>query len=153
MGDGPRTLGAAVAALAGILRQARASSIYRTAPRYVVDQPDFFNLAVSGTTELEPLELLEATQAIEARFGRDRSKESRKGPRTLDIDILYLGDLAFVHPSLTLPHPGIRERAFVLVPLLELEPAFVDPTDGAPLAPFAGLAEGQGIYLFGPPPV
>ncbi len=104
-------------------------------------------------TGLEPLELLRLTQSIEARFGRDRSRERRKGPRPLDIDVLLYGDLALELPGLSLPHPGILERAFVLEPLLELEPALVHPVTARPLAEYRQAVAGQGIYLHAGPPV
>lgn len=130
-----------------------ASSIYRTSPLYVLDQPDFHNLVVEADTELPPLELLAATQALEARFGRDRSRERSKGPRTLDVDILLYGELVAELPGLSLPHPGLLERAFVVVPLAELAPGLVHPVTGRPIAEYLGTVAGQGIYLHAEPPV
>jgi 2-amino-4-hydroxy-6-hydroxymethyldihydropteridine diphosphokinase len=106
------------------------SSIYRSAALYRVDQPDFYNLVLLGNTSLEPLALLAETQELEKSLGRDRAEEVHKGPRTLDIDILFYGSLKLELPSLTIPHPGLRERAFVLVPLLELDEGIADPADG-----------------------
>ncbi len=146
-------LGRALLELRVFIDRIRVSSVYRSTPQYVVNQPDFYNLVLQGETSLKPLGLLERTQAVEAHFGRDRSHELIKGPRTLDIDILYLGCEVFQHPSLTIPHPGIRERAFVLVPLLELDPDMVDPVDGASLAGYMREVAGQGIYLHAPPPL
>jgi len=139
--------------LGQVLESLRSSSIYRTQPRYVLDQPDFLNLVVAGTSTLDPMELLQRTQAIEAEFGRDRSKERHKGPRTLDIDMLMYGSTIMESPSLTLPHPGLTERAFVLVPLLELEPHARHPVSGIPLSAFLESAGGQGIYLHGAAPL
>lgn len=119
----------------------------------MLDQPDFLNLVVAGVTELEPLALLGRTQAIEAEFGRDRPKERHKGPRTLDIDLLLYGNTVMDSPTLTLPHPGLTERAFVLVPLLELEPLARHPVSGAPLSSFLESVGGQGIYLHGAAPL
>lgn len=119
----------------------------------MLDQPDFLNLVVIGSTTLDPMELLQRTQAIEAEFGRDRSKERHKGPRTLDIDMLLYGTTIMESPSLTLPHPGITERAFVLVPLLELEPLLRHPVSGVPLSSFLESVGGQGIYLHGAAPL
>lgn len=129
------------------------SSVYRTAPRYVLDQPDFLNVVVAGDTELDPLELLERTQAIEAEFGRDRSKERHKGPRTLDIDMLLHGDTILRTSALTLPHPGLAERAFVLVPLLEIAPELRHPVTGMPLSSLLESVRGQGIYLHAKAPL
>jgi 2-amino-4-hydroxy-6-hydroxymethyldihydropteridine diphosphokinase len=131
----------------------RVSSIYRSAPRYLVDQPDFYNLALHGDTDLEPLELLGRTQGIEKELGRDRTREVAKGPRTIDIDILFYGSTRLDLPQLSIPHPGIRERAFVLVPLLELDPALEDPVDGTRLDGFLQSVAGQGIYLHAPAPL
>ena len=98
------------------------SSDYRTPPWGVVDQPPFINLCIAVETELSPQALLARTQAIEQALGRDRSKGERWGPRTVDIDILAYDDLASDDPNLTLPHPRLFERAFVLVPLAEIAP-------------------------------
>lgn len=142
-----------MAAIAEALGGARCSSIYRSSPLYVLDQPDFLNLAVGAETSLEPLALLGLTQSIEARFGRDRSRERRKGPRPLDVDILLYGDLSAELPGLSLPHPGLLERAFALLPLLELEPSLVHPVTARPLAEYRRAVAGQGIYLHAGPPV
>jgi 2-amino-4-hydroxy-6-hydroxymethyldihydropteridine diphosphokinase len=129
------------------------SSIYRSAALYRVDQPDFYNLVLLGNTSLEPLALLAETQELEKSLGRDRAKEVHKGPRTLDIDILFYGSLKLELPSLTIPHPGLRERAFVLVPLLELDEGIADPADGTLLKERLPAVAGQGIYLHAPPPL
>lgn len=153
VGDSERLLASAVSRLRELLRSARVSSVYRTTPRYVLDQPDFLNLVVAGDTDLGPMELLERTQAMEAEFGRDRSKERHKGPRTLDIDILLHGSTTMRSSALTLPHPGIAERAFVLVPLLELEPDLRHPVSGVLLSSFLQSVGGQGIYLHAKAPL
>lgn len=112
------------------------------------------NLVASGYTELSPRELLALTQGIESRHGRDRAKERFKGPRPLDIDLLLYGELVFSEPELVIPHPGIADRAFVLVPLLELEPELRAPTGLAAGTPGRRYAEAlallpeQGIYLY-----
>jgi 2-amino-4-hydroxy-6-hydroxymethyldihydropteridine diphosphokinase len=129
------------------------SSIYRSAPRYLADQPDFYNLVLHGVTGLEPLELLGRTQGIEKTLGRDRTREVAKGPRTIDIDILFYGSMKLDLPRLTIPHPGLRERAFVLVPLLELDSGLEDPVDGTRLEEFLHSVAGQGIYLHAPAPL
>jgi 2-amino-4-hydroxy-6-hydroxymethyldihydropteridine diphosphokinase len=98
------------------------SSDYRTPPWGVTDQPPFINCAIIATTELTPPALLESAQAIERQFGRDRPRERRWGPRTLDIDLIAYDDLTKTTPMLTLPHPHALERAFVLVPLAEIAP-------------------------------
>jgi 2-amino-4-hydroxy-6-hydroxymethyldihydropteridine diphosphokinase len=88
----------------------------------VANQPAFVNLCIAVETTLAPQALLERAQAVERACGRDRSQEQRWGPRPLDIDILAYDDLALDTPGLTLPHPRLFERAFVLVPLAEIAP-------------------------------
>ena len=87
-----------------------------------VPQDDYLNLVVHGITTLSPHALLRETQLIEAAFGRDRSQEVRWGPRTIDIDLLLVGDEVVDTPELVVPHPRIAERSFVLVPLSEVMP-------------------------------
>jgi 2-amino-4-hydroxy-6-hydroxymethyldihydropteridine diphosphokinase len=98
------------------------SSDYRTPPWGVTDQPPFINCAVVVETTLPPEELLAGAQAVERAFGRDRAKDRRWGPRALDIDLIAYDDLQIITPALTLPHPRVFERAFVLVPLNEIAP-------------------------------
>ncbi len=98
------------------------SSDYRTPPWGVTDQPAFINAAISVGTGLAPLTLLERAHAVERIFGRNREKEERWGPRSLDIDLIAYNDLTLSEPDLTLPHPRLFERAFVLVPLAEIVP-------------------------------
>ena len=96
------------------------SSDYRTPPWGFKYQPDFVNIAIMVETTLGPRELLALAQEVELRLGRDRTQEKRNGPRTADIDILAYDDLTLNEPNLTLPHPRLFERAFVLVPLAEI---------------------------------
>ena len=98
------------------------SSDYRTPPWGVKDQPPFVNLCIRVATTLTPQQLLERAQEVERVFGRNREKEIRWGPRTVDIDILSYGSVTMSTPELTLPHPHLFERAFVLVPLAEMLP-------------------------------
>ena len=96
------------------------SSDYLTPPWGFKYQPHFINVAIAVETTLSPHELLARAQEIELRLGRDRAHEKRNGPRTADIDILAYDDLILDEPNLTLPHPRLFERAFVLVPLAEI---------------------------------
>ena len=105
------------------------SSDYRTPPWGVKDQPPFINLCIAVETTLGPRELLARAQEVERRLGRDRAHEKRWGPRTADIDILAYDDLTVDEPDLTLPHPRLFERAFVLVPLAEIAPTVSSPAD------------------------
>jgi len=98
------------------------SASYMTPPWGVEDQPPFINCCASIETRLSPHDLLARVQEIERAFGRDRASERRWGPRTLDIDILTYDDLVTETQDLTLPHPRLLERAFVLVPLADIAP-------------------------------
>ena len=96
------------------------SSDYQTPPWGFKYQPHFVNLAIAVETTLGPRELLARAQEVELRLGRDRTHEKRNGPRTADIDIIAYDDVTMDEPNLTLPHPRLFERAFVLVPLAEI---------------------------------
>jgi len=134
VGDREAHLRGTVEALAehGVVLEA-VSSLYETEPvGEYLDQPDFLNAAVRIATELEPLELLDLCKAIEIEHGRIFGGP-RHGPRPIDIDVLLLGDLEFSDERLTLPHPEVTVRRFVLAPLLELDPELRLP-DGTTLA-------------------
>ncbi|UXV34816.1 2-amino-4-hydroxy-6-hydroxymethyldihydropteridine diphosphokinase [Staphylococcus sp. IVB6181] len=103
----------------------KVSSFYETAPVGYVDQPDFLNLCIKIETELSPHEVLERGLAIEQQLHRVRKE--RWGPRTLDIDILLYGDEIIETKDLSIPHPRMTERAFVLIPLQEIAPDKVEP--------------------------
>ena len=105
------------------------SSLYRTAPIGRTAQPDFINAVAAVETQLSPDALLRELQAIEARHGRERSLPN--APRTLDLDLLLYGDARIAKPGLTVPHPRMHERAFVLQPLLEIAPQVQIPQRGA----------------------
>ena len=119
------------------------SSDYRTPPWGVTEQPAFINLCIAVDTELPPRALLEHALAVEAAFGRNRATERRWGPRALDIDLLAYGDVAIDEPGLTVPHPRLRERAFVLVPLAEIRPALL--IEGEPIADALAKLDTRGI--------
>ena len=110
-------------------RLAARSPLYRSAPVDAPGQPDFVNAVAAVETELSAAQLLAALQAIESRHGRDRPQ--RNAPRTLDLDLLLFGETACASPELTLPHPRMHERAFVLRPLLDLDPRAEIPGRGA----------------------
>ncbi len=126
------TLCAAREALAKLpnSRVEKSSSVWKTAPVGNVDQPDFFNAALMLRTALSPHALLECLQEVERQFGRDRSRELRWGPRSLDLDIIFYGTRIIDEPDFSIPHPRFAERAFVLFPLMELAPTMVDPRSG-----------------------
>jgi 2-amino-4-hydroxy-6-hydroxymethyldihydropteridine diphosphokinase len=124
LGDVRDTLDHAVAAFCDgeEIRLLARSSDYRTPPWGVEDQPPFVNLAIAVATSLAPHALLARAQSVEHALGRERAKERRWGPRPVDIDLIAYDDLALETPDLTLPHPRVFERAFVLVPLAEIAP-------------------------------
>lgn len=126
LGDAAAALRQAVQALAHTpgIRLLRTSSLYRSAP---VDAhgPDYLNAVAEIATTLSPHDLLAALQALEHAAGRERPY--RNAPRTLDLDLLLYGDECVTTPDLTVPHPRMHERAFVLLPLAELAPARVPP--------------------------
>ena len=126
------------------------SSTYVTEPvGEVLDQPDFLNAAVRVRTELGPEALLDACKAVEAERGRS-FEAPRHSPRPLDVDLLLLGDLELSTGRLTLPHPEVRSRRFVLAPLLELDPDLALP-DGTRLADaLDALGSGQRVQRRGP---
>lgn len=128
------------------------SSLYETEPvGDILDQPDFLNAAVRIRTALEPEELLDLCKAIEAEHGRAFGGP-RHGPRPIDIDLLLLGDLALSSERLTLPHPEVTSRRFVLGPLLELDSGLRLP-DGTELrAALDALGPGQRVERVGPLP-
>jgi 2-amino-4-hydroxy-6-hydroxymethyldihydropteridine diphosphokinase len=146
VGDREEHLRAAIAALPehGVEVEA-VSSVYETEPvGEVLDQPDFLNAAIRVRTELEPEPLLEVCKAIEVEQGR-MVAASRHSPRPLDIDLLLLGELELETERLTLPHPEVTSRRFVLAPLLELDPELTLP-DGTKLADaLAALGSGQRV--------
>lgn len=104
------------------LTHLRYSSVYKTTAMYYENQPDFYNMAVFGFFSGSAIELLDYIQQIEAIHGRNRTNEIRNGPRPLDIDIELFGNEVFSSPRLLLPHPRLEERAFVLIPMLEIFP-------------------------------
>ena len=122
---------AGVAALAALprTRLIAQSSLYRTAPVGYADQPDFINAVAAVATELSPRALLDAMLATEQHHGRVRTFPN--APRTLDLDVLLYGQMQMHEDGLTIPHPRMHERAFVLVPLAEIAPRCVIPGRGA----------------------
>jgi 2-amino-4-hydroxy-6-hydroxymethyldihydropteridine diphosphokinase len=149
LGDSVSTINAAFLELSRFLANPRLSRLWSSKAMYVEDQPDFVNAVAMGETELGPRELLAAINAIEARFGRDRGREVKKGPRPLDIDILLYGDALLREPDLVIPHAALRERRFALEPLLDLEPELVDPESGVKFSTIVETLPPQGIYLIG----
>jgi 2-amino-4-hydroxy-6-hydroxymethyldihydropteridine diphosphokinase len=129
-GSPRQTLAAALAALGGLGIVSARSSFYETAPVGYTAQPSFLNAVAQLETELAPEPLLAALLAIEQRFGRDRASSPCKGPRTLDLDLLLFDDAILSTPTLTLPHPELAGRRFVLAPLAEIAPTLRHPILG-----------------------
>jgi 2-amino-4-hydroxy-6-hydroxymethyldihydropteridine diphosphokinase len=130
------------------VRVTRLSRFYRTPPWGVTDQPDFVNACARGDTDLEPEALLAAIQAVEVGLGRQQTV--RWGPRPIDIDILAYDDASMATPDLTIPHPRLTERAFVLLPLSDVAPDWV--IAGRPVRDWATAADCSGITELPPPP-
>ncbi len=131
LGDRLATLRAATEALGKIATITLVSSVYETAPVGVLSQPDFLNAAVLLRWDgPDLLPLLDETQTIERALGR--VKGERWGPRAIDLDILWAEGTIVDDPRLTVPHPRLAERAFALVPLLEVCPGCIDPRTNAP---------------------
>jgi 2-amino-4-hydroxy-6-hydroxymethyldihydropteridine diphosphokinase len=124
-------------------RVLRRSSIYETEPQEMREQPWFLNQVVEIGTTLSPLELLARIRDIEHGLGRQRVVE--KGPRTIDIDILFYGDLILATIELQIPHPRLAERRFVLEPLAELAPELRDPKTGRTASEMRASIEGQPV--------
>jgi 2-amino-4-hydroxy-6-hydroxymethyldihydropteridine diphosphokinase len=124
LGDAALTLRQAIQALGQLpdTRLVQASRLYRTPAWGMEDQPDFINAVAKLETPLPADELLRALLATEREFGRDRLDATRWGPRTLDLDLLLYADATIDQPGLHVPHPHLHQRAFVLVPLLEIAP-------------------------------
>jgi len=149
LGEPSERLRWAVGELRPLLLLEAVSSLYRTEPVGRSGQPDFLNLVCAGTTSLCPEALLEGLLAIERAAGRVRTE--RNAPRILDLDLLGLGDLVLEAPGLTLPHPRLHERRFVLEPLVEIAPEWVHPVLGATARELLGrLQPGPRVERLGP---
>ncbi len=131
VGDRAATLHSALAAMKTLGEVLAASSFFYTEPVGYLDQPLFLNAAALLRTDLAPLDLLHALMAIEREHGRDRSHGIAKGPRTLDLDLLLYDELVMASPELTVPHPEMHRRVFVLQPLAEIAPSLWHPTQAA----------------------
>lgn len=129
----------AAAALGALGEVVACSRIYETAPMYVTDQPAFLNAAVALRTSLDGSRLLEGLLGIERQLGRVRAVA--RGPRLIDLDLLALDGQIVELPELSVPHPGIAERAFVLAPLLDVAPGWIHPRLGRTVTELASGLE------------
>lgn len=147
IGDKAGNIASAVTLLreGGTLTHIKLSSLYKTPPWGVTEQDWFINACLAARTKLAPKELLARLQAIETAMGRVRAQ--RWGPRLIDLDILYCGDAVLNTPELTLPHPEMRNRGFVMIPLAEIRPGYV--VDGVTARKVAARFAGQGVERMG----
>lgn len=129
-GPPAETLAAAAARMAVLGRIAAISSLYSTKPVGYSDQPRFINAVLALQTDLSAHQLLHALLGIEREFGRDRTSSIPNGPRPLDLDILLFDNQVIDDNELSVPHPRLAERAFVLIPLREVAPQAIDPRSG-----------------------
>jgi 2-amino-4-hydroxy-6-hydroxymethyldihydropteridine diphosphokinase len=148
LSDPRRQVGAAFEALAALpdSRLVLRSGLWRTRPMGPQDQPDFVNAVAGLVTTLSPRELLGELQSIEKRMGRVEPAQ-RWGPRLIDLDLLLVGDLQSSEPDLTLPHPGLHQRNFVLYPLAEIAAEFWVP-GLARVRTLRDRVSGEGIERF-----
>ncbi|MEJ5171565.1 MAG: 2-amino-4-hydroxy-6-hydroxymethyldihydropteridine diphosphokinase [Fimbriimonadales bacterium] len=138
VGDRWEAIRLAAVELAKLLASPRLSPVYETAPKFVEDQPPFLNAVMVGESAIGPLALLDALKEIERRLGR--LPRERYGPREIDLDLLAFGRLRLDSERLTIPHPGIAERRFVLAPWADLTPDWILPLPSG-LATVAELLE------------
>jgi 2-amino-4-hydroxy-6-hydroxymethyldihydropteridine diphosphokinase len=127
LGDREENLNLAIEHLRSLGIVKKISAFHDTAPVGYLDQPHFLNAAVLLETDLLPLDLMKALLVIEKKMGRDRAASIAKGPRIIDLDLLLVGGTILDTPELTLPHPAMHERAFVLAPLAEIAPQMQHP--------------------------
>jgi 2-amino-4-hydroxy-6-hydroxymethyldihydropteridine diphosphokinase len=144
LGNREETVAAAKDRLERLGRVEACSSLYETEPVGFHDQPAFLNAVVALETELEPLPLLHALLAIERELGRDRRRGVPNGPRTLDLDLLLMGDTIIVGEELALPHPALVCRRFVLAPLAEIAPRLRHPQRNQTMTELLALLPDEG---------
>ncbi len=144
LGDRMANLEQACAALGAQLHLQASSEVYETPPWGILDQPKFYNQVVKAETELSPSQLLDFLKRLERKLGRRSSIQN--GPRLIDLDILFYDDLQLVTPELTIPHPRIAERAFVLVPLTDIAPELCHPANGKTVQAMLAECDTVGIY-------
>ena len=146
IGDRAVNMQQALKELESIMQVEERSPIYETPPWGLVDQPDFLNQVVRGETELSPVELIKALKEIEAEMGRVPT--IRYGPRLIDLDLLLYDDLVFETEKLSIPHPRMRGRAFVLVPLADLAPEIIHPVYGETVIEMLAEVDPAGIHVY-----
>lgn len=148
LGDRFANLQAAIAVLPPTIRVLNQSPVYETLPWGLTAQPAFLNMVLKGQTALAPVELLKRLKLLETELGR--LPTVRWGPRRIDMDILFYDKLILDTPELTIPHPRLHERAFVLVPLADLEPDLVHPVLGATIKQLRSALDTTGVKRYEP---
>ena len=146
LGDRSRALGAAAVLLESKARLVKASRIYETPPWGYEEQPAFLNQVLQVETVLSPRALLAFLKRIEKKMGRQAT--FRYGPRAIDLDILFYDDLIYSTDILQIPHPMASERAFVLVPMLEIAPDFIHPVLGKTIRELVRKVDTSGISIY-----
>lgn len=147
LGDRYKHLADALQYLRGTINIERISSVYETEPVGYLEQPAFLNLVCQGTTNLSPQDLLKFVKDTEVHLGRQQT--FRNGPRVIDIDILLYDDLRVREEQLTVPHPRMAERAFVLVPLVEIAPNAIEPNSKQTTQALLAAISQQGVRKVG----
>jgi 2-amino-4-hydroxy-6-hydroxymethyldihydropteridine diphosphokinase len=148
LGDRSANLRSAIAALPPAVRVLQESPVYETPPWGFTDQPAFLNMVLKAETELGPVELLHRLKKLETRLGRQPAV--RWGPRLIDMDILFYGDLVLDVQGLVIPHPHMHERAFVLVPLADLAPDLLHPVFCKSVQNLLAGVDASGVKLYEP---
>jgi 2-amino-4-hydroxy-6-hydroxymethyldihydropteridine diphosphokinase len=147
LGNRLANLRAAVASMPPEINALAESHVYETPPWGYEDQPEFLNMVVKAETDLEPEPLLKYLKQLESKLGREQN--FRWGPRLIDLDILFYDDLVIDTPPLVLPHPRLHERAFVLVPLIDVAPDLIHPVFHRKVRDLLAEVGTQDIVRFG----
>jgi len=147
IGDSKNVFLLVIEELSRIGSHIQVSSLYKTSPQDFLEQPDFLNCGVKIGWNSSFLVLLHTLLEIEQKHGRERDKNQRFGPRTIDLDILWIQGYTFQTPNLIAPHPRLTSRAFALIPFLELFPDAINPIDGTIYQIPQGIEATQGIRL------
>ena len=148
LGDRLANLKQAISSLTPQLEVKAKSRVYETPPWGYADQPKFLNQVIKAQTYLDPEPLLKHLKRLEVALGRKESFPN--GPRLIDLDILFYDDRILNTPSLVIPHPRLQERAFVLLPLMDIDPALVDPLNKKSVREMAAMCNTDGIEKFAP---
>jgi len=146
MGDRAANLKQAVTSLTPQMTVKKKSEVYETPPWGYTEQDEFLNQVVMATTYLEPEPLLKHLKRLEVALGREAT--FRYGPRLIDIDILFYDDLVLETPLLTIPHPHVYDRGFLLVPLMDIAPEFVHPVTKIKVSEMIALTNTEGIVPY-----